>query len=404
MSTLEQYISSNFPHICFRRSWELHEKTIFKLGQCTAIIQSIKYLPISPPVRENLLKVSLIKGAMATTAIEGNTLSEEEVTAVADGEKLPESRRYLEIEVKNVLDALNQIFNETVKNNTVSYISPELIKNFHGMIGKELGSHFEAIPGKFRENNVVVGTYRAPEYSYVPGLMQRLCDWLKNEFKFRHDEEQDFLDAVIESIVTHVYVAWIHPFGDGNGRTARLLEFYLLLRGGMPNICSHILSNHYNETRSEYYRQLDHAGKTRQLTDFIDYAVQGFLDGLSDVLLNIQKHQMNNSWKNYVYDIFDAHKKINKPKRNRMRSLILNLEFFKEYSLEELQLINIDLAAQYKILSKRTIDRDVADLVSMGLMEKEGNKYISQISSLVKQLPMKRHIQQSGHAKAVNTN
>jgi Fic family protein len=392
MSELDQYISERFHHISYRKSWELGEKTLFKLGECSAIVKSIKYLPTSPSVGKELLKVSLIKGAKATTAIEGNTLSEEEVAAIADGEKLPESRRYLETEVKNVIDALNQIVKETVHDNSAEYISADLIRSFHKMIGKELGMHFEAIPGRFRENNVVVGTYRAPEYRFVPELMQRLCAWLKIEFKFQHDAEQDFLDAVIEAIVTHVYIAWIHPFGDGNGRTARLIEFYLLLRGGMPKICSHILSNHYNETRNEYYRQLEYAGKSGRLSDFIDYAVQGFLDGLNDVLWSVQCHQMNNSWRNYVYEIFDTHPKINKPKRNRMRSLVLNLEFFKEYSFEELRLVNVDLAAQYKILSSRTINRDVADLKKMGLMEKKGDKYLAQISSLVSQLPKKRTV------------
>jgi len=41
----------------------------------------------------------------------------------------------------------------------------------------------------------------------------------------------------------------IHPFGDSNGRTARLIEFYILLRAGLPDMVSHILSNHYNDTR-----------------------------------------------------------------------------------------------------------------------------------------------------------
>ena len=69
--------------------------------------------------------------------------------------------------------------------------------------------------------------------------------------------KQSFQDPVIQAIVAHVYIAMIHPFGDGNGRTARLIEFYILLRAGLPDMASHILSNHYNDTRQEYYRRLD---------------------------------------------------------------------------------------------------------------------------------------------------
>ncbi|NJN71060.1 MAG: hypothetical protein HC801_12855, partial [Nitrospira sp.] len=85
-------------------------------------------------------------------------------------------------------------------------------------------------------------------------LFDRFCEWLKKEFCF-DSGSQSFEDAVIQAIVTHVYLEWIHPFGDGNGRTGRLLEFYILLRAGNPDISSHILSNFYNETRAEYYRQ-----------------------------------------------------------------------------------------------------------------------------------------------------
>jgi Fic family protein len=73
---------------------------------------------------------------------------------------------------------------------------------------------------------------------------------------------------------------FIHPFGDGNGRTGRLIEFYILLRSGAPIITSHILSNFYNETRPEYYRQFENARKKKDLTEFLQYAVLGYRDGL----------------------------------------------------------------------------------------------------------------------------
>jgi Fic family protein len=61
--------------------------------------------------------------------------------------------------------------------------------------------------------------------------------------------------ALMKAILTHLYIAWIHPFGDGNGRTARLAELQILLAAGMPMPASHLLSNHYNTTRTDLYRQ-----------------------------------------------------------------------------------------------------------------------------------------------------
>src|SRR5690606_32617625 len=154
---------------------------------------------------------------------------------------------------------------------------------------ENLGDHFDANPGRFRNDSRVVGKYRCPDYRDVPELIKKYCEWLQREFHYQHG--QSFCDTVIQAIVAHIYLEWIHPFGDGNGRTGRLIEFYILLRGGFPNIASHILSNHYNQTRSEYYRHFDSARERRDLTSFIEYALLGFRDGLKETLQIIQESQ-----------------------------------------------------------------------------------------------------------------
>jgi len=274
-------------HLLFRKHWELTSQCLYELGQCDALVQAISNIPLKPQNRDKLLQVALIKGAQATTAIEGNTLSEEEIERIQEGGKLPPSKEYQEIEVRNIIEAFNLLFREIVIENEVRIITPDLIREFHKMISKNLGEHIDAMPGKFREDNRIVGTYRPPEYKYVPELTEKLCSWIRKEFHF--DQNQSFATAVVQAIVTHVYIEWIHPFGDGNGRTGRLIEFYVLLRAGLPGIVSHILSNFYNKTRSEYYRQFDKARKKRDLTWFIEYAVQGFRDGLNENLRIIQE-------------------------------------------------------------------------------------------------------------------
>ncbi|MDP2993142.1 MAG: Fic family protein, partial [Deltaproteobacteria bacterium] len=112
----------------------------------------------------------------------------------------------------------------------------------------------------------------------------------------------------MQAIVAHVYIAVIHPCGDGNGRTARLIEFYILLRAGLPDIASHILSNHYNDTRQEYYRRLDLCVRERDLSGFGRYAVQGFRDGLKGVLDIVQANLLEMSWHKFIYDTLDSKK------------------------------------------------------------------------------------------------
>jgi Fic family protein len=364
------------------------EKAVYELGQCDAIIQAISNTPLLPEYHQELLRVSLSKGAQATTAIEGNTLTEEEVKAVAAGASLPPSKEYQEIEVRNILEAFNSLLGDVATENRVETISRELLLRFHAMIGKGLGDHFDAIPGELRRDNRTVGPYKAPEYEDVPELLDALCEWLKKEFRF--GDKQTFADAVTQAIVTHVYIEWIHPFGDGNGRTGRLVEFYILLRAGNPDIASHILSNFYNETRSEYYRQIDLAFKKRDLSEFIEYAVQGFRDGLLRTLKKIQQNQFEITWLKLIYDRFADKKFTKRNVYSRQRRLALSLPMDEPLSEEQVLKLNPDLGRVYGGLSDRTLRRDLDELIEMRIVLRVGGRYRTNTRLLRQQVPQRR--------------
>ncbi len=103
---------STYDHLLFSRHWNLSSKTHYELGQCDAIVQAIANAPLLPEYHRRLLLVSLTKGAQATTAIEGNTLSEEEIERVVEGKSLPPSKQYQEQEVRNILEAFNILLQE----------------------------------------------------------------------------------------------------------------------------------------------------------------------------------------------------------------------------------------------------------------------------------------------------
>lgn len=342
-----------------------------------------------PHFYDELMKLALRKGAQATTAIEGNTLTDEEIAKLQDGEKLPPSKEYQEIEVKNILDAFNELLVETVYNNEEQLISPELLLRFHKLVGQNLGEHFNAIPGRFRNNDVVVGTYRCPDYRDVLTLVEKYCHWLRSEFKYE-DGKQLFSDIIIQSIVAHVYLEWIHPFGDGNGRTGRLIEFYILSRGGNPDITLHILSNHYNNTRPEYYRQLEKASKSGSLTEFIEYALTGFRDGLQQTLEKIQASQLLNAWQKFVYDKFDEIEIGQKQVFKRRRTLGLEIPIDKKFSFKEIPELNIKLARLYSNISSKTLERDLEELISHEIIVFQNSKYFANISVLNKMIAKRK--------------
>ena len=375
-------------HISFRKEWEIDNPCAYMLGECDAYVKALTDIPLKPEYRDKLLRVSLIKGAQATTAIEGNTLSQEEIEKLDEGWKLPPSKEYLEIEVRNILDAFNELLYEIVIEGKVLIITPELIKDFHRMIGKNLGDHFDAVPGKFREDNRVVGRYLAPDYKFVPKLIDNLCQWLRREFHYT--DGQDFSTLVIQAIITHVYIEWIHPFGDGNGRTGRLLEFYILLRIGLPSIVSHILSNYYNLTRQEYYRQLDLARKSRDLSGFIKYAVQGFRDGLKENLNVIQENQFIIFWQYYIYESFSDVKYTKKEAFKRKRELILSMPVNHEFDVDQIMELTPSIAKKYATVNRATILRDLKELQELNLLVKVGRKYTPNTKILKAMMPSKK--------------
>ena len=238
----------------------------------------------------------------------------------------------------------------------------------------------------------MIGIYRPPEYKHVSNFIKELCRWIKDEFFFDKSKNQNFATAVIEAIVTHVYIEWIHPFGDGNGRTGRLIEFYILLRAGLPSIVSHILSNFYNNTKAEYYRQFDNARKNKDLTFFIEYAVQGFRDGLKESLEIIQKDQFKIFWHNYIYETFANIKYLKKEAFKRKRDMILELPINKEFFAEEIAMLTPMLAKRYAKLTITTLKRDLKELEQLELIIKTGKIYRANIEILKNMIPAKKKI------------
>ncbi len=180
--------------------------------------------------------------------------------------------------------------------------------------------------------------------------------------------------AVLKAVMAHLYIAWIHPFGDGNGRTARLVEFYLLVNAGVPEPSAHLLSNHYNLTRSEYYRQLDAASQTKsEVVPFVHYAVRGFADGLRDQLLVIRQHQLSLAWRDFVDEKLAGD---SPEKAERCRLLLVGLSKSpRELSRDQLPLLDPRLAQRYARKSERTLVRDLSDLEARGLVARGPEGY-----------------------------
>lgn len=377
------------PWITFRINLkDASPKLWMLLGEAASKCEHISGVPLRPKTAEELHLIYLAKGVAATTAIEGNSLSEEQVRQHIDGKlKLPPSKEYLAQEVANIITACNQIA-ERLKTGDDA-LSSERIKQFNSQVLDKLALEEGVIPGEIRTHSVVVGNvYRGAPAEDCDFLLNELCRWLNSD-DYKSEAGMETIYAIIKAVMAHIYLAWIHPFGDGNGRTARLTEFQILLSAGVPTPAAHLLSNHYNQTRSEYYRQLDIANKSGgDIILFLTYAVQGLVDGLREQLDVIRHQQWDVTWENYVHDMF--HNK-NSTSDIRQKNLVLDLSSTDKPVLPS-NIIELSprLARSYANRTPRTIQRDLNALEKMNLIERKPEGISAKKETILAFLPWKK--------------
>ncbi len=374
------------PWINFRLNMkEAPAKLWIQLGECQSKCEHIARVPLRPKTANDLYTLYLAKGVLATTAIEGNTLSEEEVLRHFEGKlKLPPSRQYLAREIDNIVKACNLILRD-ISSGKPAQISPNFVRKMNTMVLEGLEVEEGVKPGEIRTHSVGVGSYRGAPQQDCEYLLDKLCQWLSGD-DFKPEPYFTSGTAILKSIIAHLYLAWIHPFGDGNGRTARLIEFAVMLSSGIPSVSTHILSNHYNQTRTEYYRQLEKSSRNGgDVLPFILYAVQGFYDGLVDQLDTIWEQQWDIAWRNYVHELF---KDKSSDSDTRRRHLVLDLSLKKEpVPLSKIPEISQRIMKSYVHKTGKTLTRDMNYLKKLDLIEHTSSGYRAKKELILTYLP-----------------
>lgn len=337
------------------------------LGEAASKCQHIAGVPLAPESAAKMHRLYLVKGAVATTAIEGNTLSEEEAEQIIDGKlRLPPSQQYLADELKNIVDAVNDLTRQIESDGPVQ-ISVAMLKAMNEAVLRGLEVDRDVVPGEVRKHSVVVGRYRCAPAEDCDYLLEEFCRVL-NAFPCPESEKHQF--CIVKAIWAHLYFVWIHPFGDGNGRTARLLEFYILLAAGFPQPAGHLLSNHYNRTRPRYYERLDAAVRGEdEVVNFIRYSVEGLVDGLKEQIEFIRLQQWQVAWLNYVHEQFHNR---NSPSDVRRRHMVVALSHQPApVPISKVAELSADLVREFYGKTSKTIARDINALIELDLVVKE---------------------------------
>lgn len=291
---------------------QLSARTWLLLGEIQATVQTVAASPILPAHSYELEKQYLAKGIYGATAIMGNRFPENEVAKLIDGELPAYASRVAELrQIKNMVEAFNTVARDEMFGGP-SLFSLEKLNRYHELVMNGLGDSNggQNQMGALRKHRVEVGSYLPPAPEAIEPLIKQYCDWLNAEEEASHDlDGYDVARAIIKALVAHASFAWIYPYGDGNGRMARLIEHVILLRAGLPEACTHVLSYFYSKSRRQYYAELQRShGEHVQgayppvgdLRYFIEYALEGFMDGLSDLMRVIGSMQVQAIWRDHI--------------------------------------------------------------------------------------------------------
>jgi len=247
-----------------------------EIAVCRQKILSLKILP----KREiGLIKSARLRMIHSSTAIEGNLLGLRDVEAVLAGKKPAEAQRDDITEVINYekvlpfIDALD-------KKKKIDW--EKTVLKIHKLTTDELlpkkdSGHYRHGPVYIIQRPLNQIIYTAPDYKKVAKLMNDLYSWLESE------ATKKLSPVIIAAIVHHQFVT-IHPFIDGNGRTARAWATLVLYSRGWDIKKLFALEDYYNLDRSSYYEAIRRVRQEKDLTFWLEYFSQGFLKELEQVL------------------------------------------------------------------------------------------------------------------------
>lgn len=222
-----------------------------------------------------LQKDTRSRNVHASTAIEGNPLTLEQVRALEEGRTLSAPDDRSQREVLNYFAGLRYV----EKNAAKKRLRDEDIFSLHRILASGVMDQGEA--GRYRTISVRVGSYVPPPPGDVSGLMMELLDWW--------NDRSVELSPVIRSAIIHHRFESIHPFADGNGRTGRALALWELYRRGFDTHHIFSVDEFYWEDRPAYYAALDAVRRAGDdLTGWLEYSATGLVKTLERVWVRIQ--------------------------------------------------------------------------------------------------------------------
>lgn len=262
--------------MAFNPKYVITHKILNNLTAITSAREVIEQAHLIPKWETQLRRQALLRNTHSSTAIEGNKLNFEQIEALSQGKHVIATNKDKQ-EVLNYIEALEKIPSFTKKRKT----KVADLLNIHRILTKNVIQN-AADSGVFRNRQVFVGKrifdgttfkeaveYMPPKTEEVPHLTHDFIGWLNLDKTWE-------IHPVLLAAIAHYEIARIHPFIDGNGRTARLLATLILHLSDFDYRRIFALDDYYDRDRQAYYAALKTAQQNKgDITKWLEYFTEG---------------------------------------------------------------------------------------------------------------------------------
>ncbi len=269
----------------FKPFYTITSKVAQGLMRIEAVKEKVLYVPLTPFVLASLRQSAKLYSTHYSTMIEGNVLTQDQVKEVVEHKGHFPGRERDEQEVKGYYAALTLVEQWAARGTS---LTEKMIQTLHALVMS--GGQAKSKPSPYRDGQNVIRdgrtgaiVYLPPEAQDVSNLMKLLVHWI--------DKASDVPCPIVAGIA-HYQFATIHPYYDGNGRTARLLTTFLLHHGGFGLKGLFSLEEYYARNLGAYYEAISigdshnySMGRAEaDITPWIEYFIEGMAVSYETIL------------------------------------------------------------------------------------------------------------------------
>ena len=347
-----------------------HYRLWLLLGEVCAVLREVQETALTPQEAAEVEEKYLLRCVQAIVSANGNTLTEKEISDI----KLRAERGLWEgtpreREIWNTIQACHGLTRATRQLSVPKYDTDYLGRiNAAVLDGLSLPDGEEA--GSVRRGEVEGIGLPAEKCRFA---LECYCSWVGSDTFAAENAGMQRMVDILRALMARVYLLRIHPYPDGNARTARLAELFLLMRSGIPAPAAFLLGAHSSTPACNRFVQELASLETAVWDTYFIQALEGWSTALRGLLADLREYRLCAAWRLHVEEYFR-----NSPTEKtgtRRRDLLLSLPPETTPITAFSDIPQAVFYGHYRHKNLRTLSRDLAELVQCGLLEQTREGY-----------------------------